>query len=50
MKIKWNFRNKTSQDFSEAPAFRAKSSWKPPKGRPNLEVFLSKIEEELFKV
>ena len=42
-----DFRN---EDFSETPAFRVKSSWKPAKGHPNLEVFLSKIEEELFKV
>ena len=50
MRIKWNFRNEPSQNFSETPAFRVKSSWKPPKGHPNLEVFLSKIEEELFKI
>ena len=49
-RIKWNFRNKPSQDFSETLAFRVKSSWKLPKGHPNLEVFLSKTEEEPFKV
>ena len=45
MRIKLNFRNEPSQDFNETPAFRVKSSWKPRKGHPNLEVFLSKIEE-----
>ena len=39
------FQNEPSQDFSETPAFRVKSSWKPAKDHPNLEVFLSKIEE-----
>ena len=48
MRIKWNFRSKLSQDFSETPAFRMKSSWKSLKGHPNLEVFLSKIKEELL--
>ena len=28
MRIKWNFRNEPSQNFSETPAFRVKSSWK----------------------
>ena len=50
MRIKWNFRNEPSQDFSEAYTFRVKSSWKVSKRHPNLEVFLTKIEEELFKV
>ena len=50
MRIKWNFRNEPSENFSETPVFRLKSSWKPPKGHPNLEVFLSKVEEELFKL
>ena len=49
MRIKWHFRNEPSDNFSEIPAFRPKSSWKPPLGHPNLEVFLSSIEEELFK-
>ena len=31
------------------PAFSPKSNWKPPEGHPNLEVFLSQIENELFK-
>ena len=48
MRIKWNFRNEPSQNFSETPTFRVKSSWKPPKGHLNLEVILSKIEEQLL--
>ena len=50
MKIKWNCRNELSQYFSEIPSFRANYSWKSPKGCPNLEVFLSKAEEDRFKV
>ena len=49
MRTKWNFRNEPSQGFSVAPAFARKSSWKPPFGHPNLEVFLSQVESELFK-
>ena len=39
MRIKWNFLNVPSQDFSEVPAFRVKSSRKLRKGHPNLEHF-----------
>ena len=28
----------------------AKSSWKPTKGNPNLDMFLSKVEQDLFKM
>ena len=42
MRIKLNLQNEPSQDFSEKTAFRMKSSWKPPIGHPNLEVFLRK--------
>ena len=49
MRTKWNFRNEPSQDFSVVPAFARKSSWKPPLRHPNLEVFLSQAESELFK-
>ena len=49
MRTKWNFRNEPSQDFGVVPAFTRKSSWKPPLGNPNLEVFLSQVESELFK-
>ena len=49
MRIKWNFRNESSQDSHIASAFARKSSWKPPLGHSNLEVFLSQVESELFK-
>ena len=50
MRLKWYFRNEVTPNFSEVPAFRPKSSWNPPKGHPNLEVFLSEVEKELFTV
>ena len=50
MRLKWHFRNEPSPEFSEYPVFRTKSSWKPPKGHANLEVFLSQLEKELFQV
>ena len=50
MRIKWHFRNETSDNFSERPAFSPKSSWKPPLGHPNLDVFLSQVENELFEI
>ena len=49
MRIKWHFRNESSENFSTMPAFRSNSSWKPPTGHPNLEVFLSCAEKELFE-
>ena len=45
MRIKWHFRNEPSENFSTIPAFRSKSSWKPPTGHPNLEVSLSSVEK-----
>ena len=49
MRIKWHFRNEPSDNFNEIPTFRPESPWKPPTGHPNLEVFLSSVEQELFK-
>ena len=49
MRTKWNFRNEPSKDFSVAPAFARKSSWKSPLGHLNLEVFLSQVDNKLFK-
>ena len=49
MRIKWHFRNEPSPTFSEIPSFTPKSSWKLPRGYPNLEVFLSQIKHEIFK-
>ena len=48
MRCKWNFRNEPANNFSETPAFRPKSGWKPPKRHASLEVFLSCVEKELF--
>ena len=45
---KWYFRNKLSDNFSEVPALKPKSLWKPPAGHPFVELFLSKWEGELF--
>ena len=36
MSIKWHFRNKPSNSFSERPAFSPKSLWKSRLGHPNL--------------
>ena len=47
MRINWRFRNVPTLDFSEKPAFHTNSSWNPRKGDPHLDVFLSRVEEEL---
>ena len=41
MCLKWHFRNEPTPEFSDQPGFSPKSSWNPPTGYPNLEVFLS---------
>ena len=48
MRCKWYFRDEPSEEFSEIPAFKPKSTWKPPAGDPCVELFLSKMEHELF--
>ena len=48
MRSEWHFRNGLSENFIETPAFRPKSVRKPPKGHKSLEVFLSRLEKELF--
>ena len=48
MRCKWYFRDEPSPNFSEVPAFRPKSNWKPPPGHRCAELFLSKLESELF--
>ena len=50
MSIKWHFRNKPSDNFSERLAFSSKSSWKSTLSHSNLEVFLSQLENELFQI
>ena len=39
MRHKWYFRNETTPSFSERHFFTSKSSWKPAKGNPSLELF-----------
>ena len=46
MRLKWYFRDEPTPFFSEQPTSSPKSSWSPPVGHPNLEVFLSQIEHE----
>ena len=48
MTTKWHFRNEPTPLFSESPAFRTRSSWKPPLSHPNIEVFLSHLAKEIF--
>ena len=47
---KWFFRNKPTQNFSEAPAFRVKSNWNPPKEHSDEGIFLRNLEAEIFFV
>ena len=48
MRCRWYFRNKPLDDFSNVPAFRPKSQWKPPAGHPCVELSLNRLEKELF--
>ena len=48
--IKWHFWNEPFPTYSKIPSFTPKSSWKPPRVHPNLEVFLSKIEHKYLKL
>ena len=48
MRCKWYFRDEPSKDFSKILAFRPKCTWTPPAGDPCVELFLSKMEHELF--
>ena len=51
MRCKWHFRNsEPTENFSEIPSFRPKSTWTPPKGSASLEVFLGRVEDELFSI
>ena len=49
MRIKCYFKNERTPEFSETPVFLLTSTWKPPMSHPNVEVFLSQIEQEIFK-
>ena len=48
MRCRCYFRTEPSENFSNVPAFRPKSQWKPPTGNPCVELFLSRLEKELF--
>ena len=50
MRLKWYFRNKATQDFSERSSFRSKSSWKTPQRNASFELFLSQNGSELFEI
>jgi len=51
IRCKWYFRGaEVTENFSEIPSFRTKSTWNPPKGSASLEVFLGRVEDELFSI
>ena len=50
MRCKRFFRNESTENFSEALAFRVKSNWNPPNGHPAVEISLRKLETEIFSV
>ena len=49
MRARWHFRNEPTPEFSETPVLLLKSTWKPSMDHPNVDVFLSQIEQEIFK-
>ena len=50
MECKWYFRNESQDIPSGVSTFKPKSSWNPPKGSPVLELFLSKVKEDIFSI
>ena len=53
MRCKSFFHNEPTENFSGfsgTPTFCVKSNWNPPKGHPAIEIFLSKLETEIFSV
>ena len=50
MRRKWYFKDEPTKEFSNIPARSPKSSWTPRNGHPNLEVYLSQTENEVFKI
>ena len=48
LRLKWHFRE--SEEFSEYPVFRPKSKFNPRNKDIAIEVYLSKLEEEIMKV
>ena len=49
-KCNWLFRKEPTENFSEAPTFRVTWNWNPHKEHPATEIFLSKLETEIFSV
>ena len=49
MRLKWHFWVK-SESFSEVTGSKPKSKWQPPQGYLCLEVYLNKVENELFEL
>ena len=50
MRTKWYFKDEPAKEFSNIPAFSPKSTLTPPNGHLNLEVYLSQIENGVFKI
>lgn len=50
MRLRQYFRNDVTRNYCELHAFRPESSWNPPKGHPNFEVFLSETDKKLFSI
>ena len=48
LRLKWHFRE--SEDFSEYPAFRPRSKFNPRHKDAAIELYLSKLEEELMSI
>ena len=48
LRLKWHFRE--SEEFSEYPAFRPKSKFNPRNKDIAIEVYLSKLEEEIMNI
>ena len=50
MRLKWHFRNAPEIQNSNNTSFYCKSTWKPPTGHHNLEVFLNIVRREVFSI
>ena len=50
MRKKRYVRNKPTKELNNIPVIPPKSTLTPPDGHPNLEVLLSQIENEVFKI
>ena len=50
MRCKWYLQSEPTEIFSEKPAFNVKPNRNPPNSHTSLEIFLSKLENEVFSV